>query len=139
LHYYCLFLVLLYKQLFRFDPAASKDEKEIRLNEIIGLIKGNLEVADKMNGNVALHIASQNGHFEVVDLLISRGAKLSPKNRGGNTPLHMATEYGFDNVVILLRNKGADPLAKNDEGCSAETGIEGKKDVVKADDTRDAE
>ena len=44
-----------------------------------------MEVPDKQNGNVALHIAAQNGHFEVVDLLISKGAKLSPKNRGGNT------------------------------------------------------
>ena len=111
----------------------------MRLNEIIGLLKGNMEIADKQNGNVAIHIASQNGHFEVVDLLISRGCKLSPKNRGGNTPLHMATEYGFDNVVLLLRSKGADPQAKNDEGCTAETGIEGTKDIVKADETREAE
>lgn len=98
-----------------------------------------METVDKTNGNCAIHIAAQNGFYEVVDLLISRGCKMSPKNRSGNTPLHMAMEYGFDNVAILLRSKGADPKVKNDEGCTAETGISGKKTPVKADATRDAE
>ena len=98
-----------------------------------------METVDKTNGNCAIHIAAQNGFYEVVDLLLSRGCKMSPKNRSGNTPLHMAMEYGFDNVAILLRSKGADPKVKNDEGCTAETGISGNKTPVKADATRDAE
>jgi ankyrin repeat protein len=67
-----------------FNKDESNDEKEVRLNEIISLLSS-MEVPDKQNGNAALHIAAQNGHFEVVDLLISKGAKLSAKNRGGNT------------------------------------------------------
>ena len=67
-----------------FNKDETNDEKQVRLNDIIALL-GSMEIPDAQNGNVAIHIASQNGHFEVVDLLISKGAKLSPKNRGGNT------------------------------------------------------
>ncbi len=122
-----------------FDSSAAPDEKQAKLEGIIALLPKFINVADAQNGNVALHIASQNGHFEVVDLLVSRGATLSPQNRGGNTPLHMATEYGFNDVALLLRSKGADPLIKNDEGCTAETGIDGEKEPIKADNLRDAE
>jgi ankyrin repeat protein len=52
--------------------------------------------------------------------------------------LHMATEYGFAQVCLLLRSKGADPLAKNDEGFTAETGIDGNKEPVKEDATSGA-
>ena len=67
-----------------FSGDDSKDEKEVKINDILGMIKS-MEVKDKTNGNVAIHIAAQNGHFEIVDLLISKGCQMSPKNRGGNT------------------------------------------------------
>ena len=67
-----------------FNGDDSKDEKEVKINDILGMVKS-MELKDKNNGNVALHIASQNGHFEIVDLLISKGCQMSPKNRGGNT------------------------------------------------------
>jgi hypothetical protein len=49
--------------------------------------------------------------------------------------LHMATEYDFPQVCLLLRSKGADPLAKNAEGNTAETGIDGSKEPIKEDST----
>lgn len=121
-----------------FNPEDSTDDKQLRLEAIIKLLPKFINTTDAQNGNVALHLASQNGHFEIVDLLISRGAKLNPKNFNGNTPLHMSMEYGFDKVSTLLLQKGADPSITNDEGFEAGKGIEGTKVPLKVDATSGA-
>jgi hypothetical protein len=118
-----------------FNPDDEPDAKQARLEAIMKLLPKFINTSDAQNGNVALHLASQNGHFEVVDLLLSRGAKLNPKNFNGNTPLHMAMEYGFENVATLLLQKGADPNITNDEGFNAANGIEGDKVPLKVDVT----
>jgi hypothetical protein len=45
---------------------------------------------DSRNGNTSLHIASQNGHIELVTELIARGANVNAKNSKGNTALHVS-------------------------------------------------
>lgn len=118
-----------------FNAEDEPEAKQARLQQIIHLLPKHMNSKDAQNGNVALHIAAQNGHYEVVDLLLSRGASPSPKNRNGNTPLHMAMEYDFKEVSELLIRKGADTKAKNDEGNEAATGIEGTKEPLKVDAT----
>lgn len=116
-----------------FNPDDEPSAKQVHIEHIIKLLPKYLEKQDTQNGNVAMHIAAQNGHYEIVDLLISRGANLNAKNFSGNTPLHMSMEYGFDNVSTLLLQKGAGPKIKNDEGNFADTGIEGTKVPLKVD------
>lgn len=74
------------------------------------------------SGNSSLHYAAGNGHTEVVQVLLVRGAVFRP-NESGNTPLHWAALNGHAAIVGLLLDRVADiqPLAKNAFGRSALT------------------
>ncbi|WP_108784243.1 ankyrin repeat domain-containing protein [Wolbachia endosymbiont of Bemisia tabaci] len=60
-----------------------------------------------------LHFAALNGHFKVVELLISKGADINAKDDSGLTPLHLASGGGYEEIVKLLSNGGADINAKD--------------------------
>jgi ankyrin repeat protein len=65
-----------------------------------------VDIADK-DGSTALHMAAQEGHKEVCELLIN---KISPEaidivDKDGSTALHMATQEGHKEVCELLINK----------------------------------
>jgi ankyrin repeat protein len=82
---------------------------------------------DSVNGNRPIHIAAQNGHFEVLQLLLNKGAELNAKNVKGNTAIHMAVGYDYYECAMLLIEAGADPLLPNEAGFPANTGIDGDK------------
>ena len=72
---------------------------------------------DTMNFNTALHMASANGHVQVVKMLLGvQGINVSPVNDTGNTPLHYASLNGKREVVELLIAHKADPNVRNDVG-----------------------
>ena len=58
-------------------------------------------------GTTPLHLASRNGHFEGVCLLLDEGASVDAKDVGKRTPLHEASKNGQLEVVRLLIDKGA--------------------------------
>lgn len=82
---------------------------------------------DPGNGNTPLHIASQNGHSEIVKLLLSLKASIDSQNASGNTPLHMSIEYDYYETSKLLVEAGANLDANNLKDCPAKRGIEGSK------------
>ena len=55
------------------------------------------------NGETPLHAAALNGHKEIAELLIEKGADLNAKNVVGMTPLHYATTK---EIADLLRKHG---------------------------------
>jgi ankyrin repeat protein len=61
-------------------------------------------------------LATENGHKEVVELLINKGIDLNEKDNYGNTALRLASFYGFKEVVELLINKGIDLNEKDNNG-----------------------
>ncbi|KAJ6662578.1 hypothetical protein lerEdw1_011715 [Lerista edwardsae] len=63
-----------------------------------------------------LHIAAALGHMEVIDYLISKGAKLDIKDKKGRTPLHRAAEKGHVNAVKVLLQAGASMYNLDQEG-----------------------
>jgi len=72
-------------------------------------------------GYNALFYAIEYGQFEVVKILISKGAKLESKDSSGNTPLVFAAYYGYNspnaaNIIKLLIKSGADINAKSPYG-----------------------
>ena len=69
------------------------------------------------DGTTALWIASQNGHKEIVKLLLEKGADINVKQTAtGATALLLASQNGRTDVVKLLLEKGADVNAKVNGG-----------------------
>jgi hypothetical protein len=90
-------------------------------------LKQVLSAQDPKNGNTALHIASQNGHLELVRKMVAEGAPVNKQNGKGQTPLHMSVEYDFYFVSKFLVDEGADKELKNEDGHKAIEGIDGGK------------
>lgn len=69
-------------------------------------------------GSTALHMASANGHVDVVAFLVSKlpANSLNLKNALGNTALHWAALNGHREVAEILLKAGADPKALNNAG-----------------------
>jgi hypothetical protein len=86
------------------------------------------DAQDEKNGNTALHIAVQNGHFEIVNFLVGElNCSVDLQNKVGNTALHMGVEYDYYKINQILIGAGADQVVENAEGAKAITGLSGSK------------
>lgn len=65
------------------------------------------------SGRTALHMASANGHTDVMRMLLDAGANTEHRNDSGNTPLHWACVGGHAEAVRLLLRHGGDPSSLN--------------------------
>jgi hypothetical protein len=73
------------------------------------------DVNEESSLGAALHVASSNGHAEVVYLLLQRNADVNIRhtNHFKWTPLHFASRNGHAKVVPLLLEHGADINAQS--------------------------
>lgn len=55
----------------------------------------------------ALHMASNNGHYKVVEVLISNDANIEAKTSMARTPLHLSCMRGHYNIIQLLVDYGS--------------------------------
>uniref|UniRef100_A0A6A7FP06 Tonsoku-like protein n=2 Tax=Hirondellea gigas TaxID=1518452 RepID=A0A6A7FP06_9CRUS len=70
-------------------------------------------------GWLPLHEASNHGHIELVNFLLTVGAAINDrggKECNGTTPLHDAASCGHWKIMKLLIKKGASAISKNDDG-----------------------
>ncbi len=67
----------------------------------------------------ALHIAASLGNLELVDLCLSRGAKVDARTHTNQTALHKGASSHSVAVVRRLLSAGANPEAMNDRGMTA--------------------
>jgi ankyrin repeat protein len=64
--------------------------------------------ATNLHGATALHGASEDGHVDVVEYLISVGCNIHARNKHKGTPLLLAAEKGHLDIVKALVEAGAD-------------------------------
>ncbi len=50
-----------------------------------------------------LHWASKGGHLKIVEMLISRGARVHTTNMGDDTPLHLAAAHGHRDIANIVK------------------------------------
>jgi ankyrin repeat protein len=97
------------------------------IKKLVTSAPGAMNIVDPGNGNTPLHIAAQNGHTNIVKLLLEVKASVNLKNSAGNTPLHMSVEYDYYETSKLLVDAGADLNIENGKNVRACNGIDGAK------------
>jgi ankyrin repeat protein len=65
-----------------------------------------------------LHLASQEGHVKVAQVLVEHGADTAAHNTYGEVPLHVGSEGGHVDVARLLVERGADVAAQSRHGAT---------------------
>ena len=74
-----------------------------------------LEIQDA-EGNTSLHLASIEGHVDVVESLIRAGANINPTNYVRQTPMHLASAHGHIPTIETLLQHHADPMCSDNAG-----------------------
>lgn len=82
------------------------------------------------NGLTPLHFAARNGHRDVVEFLLMKGADVDAEDSDMDTPLHYAAGMGHSDVVAVLIAKGADISAEDSQGKTALKWSKGYDDVA---------
>lgn len=59
-------------------------------------------------GTTPLHLAAQNNHLEICEILLRAGISKDAKTKVDRTPLHMAVYEGHIEIVEALLAVGAD-------------------------------
>jgi len=137
--------------------AAALDKRSTRsrvLREVERLSESGLEAtgsaaprrrleARTATGMTPLMIAAQEGHVELVSMLLRLDADTAATRKGGLTALHLATmatvvqpEATKLQVVRLLMAAGADPAVQSDNGSTALTFAEKNKFLAVAEELR---
>jgi len=77
--------------------------------EIFGILEPYADSLDKVQYQMALGVAAENGHEDIVKLLLDRGVDadyLDPTSETENTPLFNAADKGHKGVVRILLDHG---------------------------------
>lgn len=112
------------------------DDEEHRAVQLVSWCRHNkcLELAEALSsgvnvnfvdsvGNTPLLVACQNGHVNVVKLLLNHGADINCSNLKGNGVLHFCFAYGFADLAIFLISQGADEFKLNNDGMTCYEGL----------------
>lgn len=93
----------------------------------------NIDASEPITGRTALMYASKAGHWEVIEILVKRGADIEKTNYRGATALHIAAQFGHIQPVKVLLDAGAEVDAVNRLGTTALmlSTIEGHGELVK--------
>ena len=78
------------------------NKEPLKMRELLSLKPNLVNVHDPRNGNTAIHIAAQNGHLDVVTMLIETGADVDAKNSKGNTALHVSRFFFLNKTCWWL-------------------------------------
>ena len=109
---------ILEKQMF--EILENKEMPEyIKFAKVDMLVNLGVNINAKDEGETALMKASQNGHKEIVEILLENGADVNVKNRDNWTALMWASWNGYKEIVEILLENGADVNVKNRDNWTA--------------------
>jgi ankyrin repeat protein len=77
------------------------------------------EVPVNRSGWTPLHYACTNGHLNIAEFLLDKGAAVDAPSPNGTTPIMMAIRAGNIQLVRLLLDRGADIRIRNQQDYSA--------------------
>ncbi|XP_041078200.1 caskin-2-like isoform X2 [Polyodon spathula] len=81
-------------------------------NMCVALLEGESKDSSDSSCNTPLHLASRNGHKDIIRLLLKAGIDINRTTKSG-TALHEAALYGKTEVVRLLLDAGIDVNIRN--------------------------
>jgi ankyrin repeat protein len=85
--------------------------------EVQALVKNGADInVARVDGLTALHAAVYGDRLDIVDVLLSAGAKAAATDRYGVTPLYLAAVNGNADIIRRLIDAGADPNATDAGG-----------------------
>ena len=94
---------------------SCNQSENVDVNDVTEFMKGTNEEVPS-----PLHIASINGHIEIVEFLLKIGVDVNlPDHPNGFTPLHYAAIHGKDEIVEFLLKNDAEPNLQNVTGDTA--------------------
>jgi ankyrin repeat protein len=70
--------------------------------------KANIQATDDDDNEAPLLLAAENGHKQVVKLLVDKGAEVNAQGGGYGNALQTASARGYKEIVKLLLDKGAE-------------------------------
>eukprot|EP00299_Pterocystis_sp_00344_P007748 c2656_g1_i1.p1 GENE.c2656_g1_i1~~c2656_g1_i1.p1 ORF type:complete len:330 (+),score=56.55 c2656_g1_i1:49-1038(+) len=95
------------------DAAARGD-----VEAVSSQIKCGVDVNSRQSGWCPLHMACQNGHTNIVALLLKNGAQVNSTGQNGITALHLCAHKGFVQSSQMLLLFSANINAVDREGCT---------------------
>lgn len=104
------------------DPLLSAKNKRPLSNDQIDKLRNQIATdtnAKDNNGKTPLMIATEEGKYKIVKLLISHGARVDERDDEGNTALMKAIGSRETKNAKFLLDQGADPFIKNKKGETA--------------------
>jgi len=110
--------------------SSLQDKEEI----VIELLKYTKDINHKDDsGSNALIYAVQNGHTDIVRLLLQKNANIDMQSNIRNTALILAAQNGHKDIVRLLLDKDANINIKDNAGCTAliRAVMKGHTDIAK--------
>jgi ankyrin repeat protein len=97
--------------------ASFKGIKEIVEELIINKVKINDIAQEGKIKETPLHLACQNNHHEIAELLLKKSADTNARDANQNTPLHYsAWNNSSEFLITTLLDRGADLESKNKDG-----------------------
>jgi ankyrin repeat protein len=85
-----------------------------------------------LEGSTALHLAADQDHREIINLLIDHGAEVGLVDKLGRTPLHRSARLGYGTATKLLLNTGSLVTTEDNDGRTARDLAEGSDRAIKA-------
>ena len=88
------------------------------------------EVSSRPVPYTLLMLAAQNGHVQIVELLLKRGAHINLQNSRGNTALSSAANHGRERMVDVLLQHGAEMNPQDSAWAALAAAAQGGKERV---------